>query len=84
MDSQPSQIQQAALAEALGTIDTDPDALAKVIDVWIDEMQNKVKTHNTQVDKVVKSGNAPAGDWKVDLPEPDAPALVPPTVSNWK
>jgi len=83
MDSQPSQIQQAALADALGTIDTDPNALSKVIDVWIDEMQNKVKTHNTQVDKVVKSGNAPAGDWKVDLPEPDTPALVP-TVSNWK
>ena len=81
MDSQPSQIQQAALAEALGTIDTDPDALSKVIDVWIDEMQNKVKTHNTQVDKVVKSGNAPAGDWKVDLQETAAAA---PTVSNWK
>jgi len=80
MDSQPSERQQAALAEALGNIDTDPDALARVVDVWIEEMKDKIKTHNALITKQVKSGDTAIGDYTIDLQETAAA----PTVINWK
>ena len=49
LDSQPSQSQQAALQEALGSLGTDPNALGRVLDAFGDSIRAKVDSHNTEM-----------------------------------
>lgn len=49
LDSQPSQSQQAALQEALGSLGTDPNALGQVLDAFGDSIRAKVDSHNTEM-----------------------------------
>lgn len=48
LDSQPSQQQQAALQQALGSIGTDPTALPRVLDVFGDTIRQKVELYNEE------------------------------------
>lgn len=48
LDSQPSQQQQAALQQALGSIGTDPSALPRVLDVFGDSIRQKVDLYNEE------------------------------------
>lgn len=48
LDSQPSQQQQAALQQALGSIGTDPRALPRVLDVFGDSIRQKVDLYNEE------------------------------------
>lgn len=48
LDSQPSQQQQAALQQALGSIGTDPNALPRVLDVFGDTIRQKVDLYNEE------------------------------------
>lgn len=48
LDSQPSQQQQAALQQALGSIGTDPNALPRVLDVFGDSIRQKVDLYNEE------------------------------------
>jgi hypothetical protein len=49
LDSQPSQSQQAAMQEALGSLGTDPNALGRVLDAFGDSIRTKVDSFNTEV-----------------------------------
>tara|TARA_R110000868_G_scaffold138271_2_gene352196 strand:- start:1587 stop:2267 length:681 start_codon:yes stop_codon:yes gene_type:complete len=49
LDAQPSQSQQAALQTALGSLNTDPNALPRVLDSFADTIRAKVDLHNTEV-----------------------------------
>lgn len=48
LDSQPSQQQQAALQQALGSIGTDPTALPRVLDVFGETIRQKVDLYNEE------------------------------------
>ncbi len=48
LDSQPSQQQQAALQQALGSIGTDPGALPRVLDVFGETIRQKVDLYNEE------------------------------------
>lgn len=48
LDSQPSQQQQAALQQALGSIGTDPNALPRVLDVFGETIRQKVDLYNEE------------------------------------
>lgn len=81
MDSQPTQSQQQALKDAIGQLQTEPDALARLVDAFSEPFIAKVKMHNDFVDKAIKRGDVRAEDYRIKLPEMNAAA---PTVSNWK
>jgi hypothetical protein len=49
LDSQPSQSQQAAMQEALGSLGTDPNALGRVLDAFGDSIRTKVDSFNMEV-----------------------------------
>lgn len=54
MDAQPSQLQQQIMAESLGKLGTDPNALADVLDAYGDAIRGKVELHNTEVKGAVE------------------------------
>lgn len=56
LDSQPSERQQAALEKALGSLDTDPNALANVMDAYADSLRNNIDTHNAEVQSAIARG----------------------------
>lgn len=49
MDAQPTGRQQEALQEAIGQLDTDPNALPKVLDILGDSLRSKVDMYNKDV-----------------------------------
>jgi hypothetical protein len=49
MDAQPSQQQQAAMKQALGSLGTDPSAMNSVLDVFGDIVRGKVDIYNQEV-----------------------------------
>jgi hypothetical protein len=49
LDAQPSQSQQAALKQALGSLNTDPSAMSAVLDVFGDIVRSKVDIYNQEV-----------------------------------
>jgi len=81
MDSQPTQSQQQALKDAIGQLQTEPDALARLVDAFSEPFIAKVKMHNDFVDKAIKRGDVRAEDYRIKLPETTTTV---PTVSNWK
>lgn len=69
MDAQPSERQQQALQQAMGSLSTDPKALDKIIDLTSDILTNRVTRHNRHVDEA-KGGGATFGyDIRVPLPD---------------
>ena len=56
LDSQPTQLQQAALHEALGSLGTDPTALPRVLDTYGESLRTKVDLHNQEVTDAEKRG----------------------------
>ena len=56
LDSQPSQQQQAAMKEALGSISTDPRALPNVLDALGDSVRSKIDIHNAEVQSAISRG----------------------------
>jgi hypothetical protein len=49
LDAQPSQEQQRIMQEALGSLDTDPNALSRVLDVAEDVLRDRVGQFNEEV-----------------------------------
>jgi hypothetical protein len=68
LDAQPSQEQQRIMQEALGNLDTDPDALPSVVRVYEDVIRGRVELHNRTVDESIASGIKMPYSLKVDLP----------------
>jgi hypothetical protein len=56
LDSQPSQQQQIALQQALGSIGTDPSALPRVLDAFADSIRTKVNLYNQDVTSAEERG----------------------------
>jgi hypothetical protein len=56
MDAQPTQMQQQIMAEALGNLGTDPNALPRVLDAFADVMRGKVAIHNQEVQGAIQRG----------------------------
>jgi hypothetical protein len=69
MDSQPTQAQQQALKDAIGKLEAEPDALARLVDAFVEPLIAKVKVHNDDVDKALKRGDVRAEDYRIKLPE---------------
>lgn len=69
MDSQPTQQQQEALRQAMGTLGTNPEALGRVLDVTADILRTRVNVHNKQVRQLSDRGITPGYDVSVRLPE---------------
>ena len=56
LDAQPSERQQAALQEALGSLATDPKALSNVLDAFADSIRGKIDIHNDEVRSAIARG----------------------------
>lgn len=56
LDSQPSERQQAALEQALGNLNTDPNALSNVLDSYADTVRTNIDTHNAEVKSAISRG----------------------------
>jgi hypothetical protein len=56
LDSQPSERQQAALENALGSLNTDPNALSNVMEAYADSIRNNIATHNAEVQSAISRG----------------------------
>jgi hypothetical protein len=69
LDAQPSQEQQRIMQEALGNLDTDPDALPSVVRVYEDVIRGRVEQHNKTVAETEASGIKSPYSLKIDLPE---------------
>lgn len=69
MDAQPTQRQQDALQQAMGSMATDPSALPRVLDLTEDIIRSRVKIHNERVDGASNNGVPFPTSFKVDLPE---------------
>lgn len=53
LDAQPTERQQAALREALGSLGTDPNALSAVLDSFADTVRTKVELYNDEVKSAI-------------------------------
>jgi hypothetical protein len=70
IDAQPTQSQQAALSQAIGTIGSDPKALDKILTFWADLSRARVDEFNRKVDESEKSGFKAPYNPRIKLPEP--------------
>ena len=68
LDAQPSQEQQRIMQEALGNLDTDPDALPSVVRIYEDVIRGRVELHNRTVDQSIQSGIKMPYSLRIDLP----------------
>lgn len=68
MDASPSQKQQEVMMQALGNLDTDPNALASILDAFGDAVRDKVSTHNAIVTDAEKRGTKFPHRVTVDIP----------------
>jgi hypothetical protein len=78
LDAQPSQEQQRIMQEALGNLNTDPDALESVVRVYEDVIRGRVELHNKSVDESVQSGIKMPYSLRIDLPPPRDKIAPPP------
>ena len=69
MDSQPSERQQEFLANAQGTLATDPSALPGILDAWAEMLREKVAIHNSEVNSAVSRGVRFPYDPVIKLPD---------------
>jgi hypothetical protein len=70
LDAQPSQEQQRIMQEALGNLDTDPDALERVVQVYEDVIRGRVELHNKKVEETESKGIESPYSLKIDIPPP--------------
>ena len=56
------------MQEALGNLDTDPDAMANVVQVYEDVIRGRVELHNRTVDESIQSGVKMPYSLRIDLP----------------
>lgn len=68
MDASPSQKQQEVMMEALGNLDTDPNALSSILDAFGDAVRDKVNTHNSIVMDAEKRGTKFPHGVTIQLP----------------
>jgi len=69
LDAQPSQQQQAALKQALGSLNTDPNAMNAVLDVFGDIVRAKVDIYNQEVTGAEQRGIKFPYNPVIKLPE---------------
>jgi hypothetical protein len=84
MDAQPSQQQQAAMKQALGSLGTDPSAMSSVLDVFGDIVRGKVDIYNQEVTGAEQRGVKFPYNPVIKLPERAAPAAAPVYATNGK
>jgi hypothetical protein len=75
LDAAPSQMQQQMMQEALGTLNTDPKALEKIMGVTEEVVRGKVDVHNKEVKSALDRGVKFPYDPVIQLPTraPKAP-----------
>lgn len=56
MDAQPSEMQQKIMADALGRLGTDPNAMPEVLDAFANSIRGKVDLYNQEVSGAVQRG----------------------------
>jgi hypothetical protein len=79
LDAQPSQQQQFIMQEALGNLDTDPDALAQVVQVYEDVIRGRVEQHNREFAEMKANPNlASAFPYSLEIKLPERAAAPPP------
>jgi cytochrome c peroxidase len=66
------------MQEALGNLNTDPDALESVVRVYEDVIRGRVELHNKSVDESVQSGIKMPYSLRIDLPPPRDKIAPPP------
>lgn len=69
IDAQPSQNQQEWLARAIGSANTDPKALIRVLDFSEKMVRSKIDQYNRVYDSSVKRGIPLTGDLRIELPK---------------
>jgi len=84
MDAQPSQQQQAAMKQALGSIGTDPNAMGAVLDVFGDIVRGKVDIHNQEVTDAEARGTKFPYNPVIKLPPKTTAASAPLYATNGK
>ena len=84
MDAQPSQQQQAAMKQALGSIGTDPNAMSAVLDVFGDIVRGKVDIHNQEVMDAEARGTKFPYNPVIKLPPKTSGAAAPIYATNGK
>lgn len=79
LDAQPSQQQQFIMQEALGNLDTDPDALPRVVQVYEDVIRGRVEQHNREFAEMKANPNlANAFPYSLEIKLPERVAATPP------
>lgn len=79
LDAQPSQQQQLIMQQALGSLDTDPDALPKVVQVYEDVIRGRVEQHNREFAEMKANPNlANAFPYSLEIKLPERAAAPPP------
>lgn len=79
LDAQPSQQQQLIMQEALGNLDTDPDALARVVQVYEDVIRGRVEQHNREFAEMKANPNlANAFPYSLEIKLPEKSVTPPP------
>ena len=68
MDAQPSQMQQIIMMESLGSLGTDPKAMAKMLDAYGDAIRLKVARHNAKIGSFEARGHKMPFEAKIELP----------------
>lgn len=72
LDAQPSQEQQRIMQEALGSLDTDPDALPRVVQVYEDVIRGRVEQHNREFAEMKANPNlANAFPYSLEIKLPE-------------
>ena len=79
LDAQPSQQQQFIMQEALGNLDTDPDALPRVVQVYEDVIRGRVDQHNREFAEMKANPNlANAFPYSLEIKLPPAVTVTGP------
>lgn len=80
LDAQPSQQQQLIMQQALGSLDTDPDALPRVVQVYEDVIRGRVEQHNREFAEMKANPNlANAFPYSLEIKLPERIAAPPPS-----
>lgn len=69
LDAQPSEYQQRIMMESFGSLNTDPNALPKVMDVFEEIVRDKVDEHNRNVREAKKNNIKFLYDPTIEMPE---------------
>lgn len=80
LDAQPSQQQQLIMQQALGSLDTDPDALPRVVQVYEDVIRGRVEQHNREFAEMKANPNlANAFPYSLEIKLPERISAPPPS-----